>query len=73
LALVVALAIFFVALGRNYNCNPEALAGITPPFDGHLIPSNVTLIERRGWFQLSKLIDVYDATSDAHLGYFYDI
>jgi len=73
LALVVALAIFFVALGRNYNCNPEALAGITPPFDGHLIPSNVTLIERRGWFQLSKLIDVYDATSDAHLGYFYDM
>ena len=73
LGLGVATTIFFVALGRNYNCRPEALAGVTPPFDGQLIPSNVTLVERRGWFQLSKLVDVYDANDNSHLGYFYDM
>lgn len=73
LALVIWLPILFVAIGRNYDCRPEALAGITPPFAGHLIPSNVTLVERRRWFQLSKLIDVYDAADNSHLGYFYDM
>merc|ERR1712224_597847 len=73
LALGLGLSILFVAIGRNYNCRPGALAGTTPPFAGHLIPLNVTLVERRGWFQLSKLIDVYDAADNSHLGYFYDM
>jgi len=69
---VVLLVALWKGVTRNYYCNPDALAEIDPPYGGQIIPSNVSLVERKYFFQFTKIIDVYDE-EQAHVGYFYDI
>lgn len=70
--LVVFSVAFWKGVTRNYYCNPEALAGVEPPHGGQIIPWNVTLVERKYFFQFTKIVDVYDHHK-THIGYFYDI
>eukprot|EP00928_Gymnodinium_smaydae_P004674 TRINITY_DN11593_c1_g1_i1.p1 TRINITY_DN11593_c1_g1~~TRINITY_DN11593_c1_g1_i1.p1 ORF type:complete len:384 (-),score=68.75 TRINITY_DN11593_c1_g1_i1:58-1209(-) len=72
-SLVIAILAFHVALGRNAHCDPADLMGVSPPYDGEILPANFTLVERRQYFQLTKLVDVYDTETGAHVGYFYDM
>jgi len=70
----IALGAFFIAMNRNYNCNPGALLAVTPPYGGELLPRSVVLRERVYYgIQFTKLVDVYDAYDNAHIGYFYDM
>lgn len=73
--LVVLIGAVSLALRRNYSCNAGALEGVVPPYGGELMPPSVILKERinQYGFQLTKLVDVYDATDDTHIGYFYDM
>eukprot|EP00930_Biecheleria_cincta_P036908 TRINITY_DN25295_c0_g1_i1.p1 TRINITY_DN25295_c0_g1~~TRINITY_DN25295_c0_g1_i1.p1 ORF type:complete len:309 (+),score=44.13 TRINITY_DN25295_c0_g1_i1:124-1050(+) len=75
LGTIIAVGAFYLALSRNYNCNPEALRSITPPYNGELLPTSVVLKERvYNWgIQFTKLVDVYDAVDSRHIGYFYDM
>ena len=60
-----------IGVTRNLYCDPDVLQNIRPPFDGQLMPANITLVERKYLLiQFTKLVDVYDATH-AHIGYFY--
>ena len=63
------------AVTRNRDCDATKLAGQTPPYGGQLVPKETVLVERAGWFQLSKLVDVYDgANANAtRVGYFFDM
>jgi len=71
LAFVLSAAVW-IGITRNLRCNPVDLEGVEPPFAGELMPGNVTLVERKYFFQFTKLVDVY--TEDmTHVGYFYDI
>lgn len=65
--------IFCIALSRNAGCSYDALRNIEPPFGGEIIPANSYLIEQQNWFQLTKVVDVYNADDDTHVGYFYDM
>ena len=42
---------------RNRDCDATKLAGQTPPYGGQLVPKETVLVERAGWFQLSKLVE----------------
>lgn len=70
-----ALGALYLALTRNYNCNPGALQDVAPPYNGELLPQSVVLKERvYNWgIQFTKLVDVYDAADSRHIGYFYDM
>ncbi|CAE8636956.1 unnamed protein product [Polarella glacialis] len=63
---------FWIGVTRNLRCNPEALANVEPPFGGELMPGNIFLVERKYFFQFTKLVDVYTENM-THIGYFYDI
>ena len=60
---------------RNRDCDATKLAGQTPPYGGQLVPKETVLVERAGWFQLSKLVDVYDGAhaNATRVGYFFDM
>lgn len=75
LCIILAFLIGAVTVGveRNAGCSPEALISVPPPYGGELMPVNITLAERRQYFQLTKLVDVYDAADGRHVGYFYDM
>ena len=61
-----------IGVTRNLYCDAEALQNIQPPFDGQLMPANITLVERKYLLiQFTKLVDVYDASQN-HVGYFYE-
>lgn len=70
-----AVGAFYLALTRNYNCNPGALQNVVPPYNGELLPASVVLKERvYNWgIQFTKLVDVYDGIDSRHIGYFYDM
>lgn len=72
---IIAVGAFYLALTRNYNCNPGALQTVAPPYNGELMPASVILKERvYNWgIQFTKLVDVYDAIDSRHIGYFYDM
>ena len=60
---------------RNRDRDATKLAGQTPPYGGQLVPKETVLVERAGWFQLSKLVDVYDGAhaNATRVGYFFDM
>ena len=77
--MVLALTVN-LSLSRHYDCNEAALQDVKPPFDGELLPQTAVFVERRGWFQWSRLIDVYEGGTEAageadskRIGYFYDM
>lgn len=69
---ILILAAIWIGITRNMYCNPDALQGLNAPFGGDLIPSNFTLVERKYYFQFTKLVDVYSENL-TWVGYFYDI
>lgn len=74
--IAILLSSFNVALSRNFDCNEAVLHGVEPPFDGELIPAESVLVERREWFQITRLIDVYESSAEnesARVGSFYDM
>ena len=62
----------WIGITRNLYCNPEALRHVDPPYGGQLLPANFTLVERKYFFQFTKIVDVY-GEDGAFAGYFYDI
>lgn len=75
LAVFLTIGAINLAQIRNYNCNAGGLEGITPPYGGQLLPTQVVLKEywNQG-FQYTKRIDVYDPNKNmSHIGYFYDM
>ena len=79
-ALVVLALTVNLSLSRHYDCNEAALQDVKPPFDGELLPQTAVFVERRGWFQWSRLIDVYEGGTETageadskRIGYFYDM
>lgn len=75
MSIILSVGALYFALSRNYNCYPAALENLAVPYGGELFPKHVILKERRNaWgVQFTKLIDVYDATNNSHIGYFYDM
>mmetsp|Transcript_21157 Transcript_21157/g.60469 ORF Transcript_21157/g.60469 Transcript_21157/m.60469 type:complete len:307 (-) Transcript_21157:115-1035(-) len=71
-AFVLFAAGFVLGVTRNYYCSASALEGVEVPYGGEIIPAKVTLVERKHFFQFSKLVDVYDEDGE-YVGYFYDI
>lgn len=64
-----------LALNRNYSCSLGDIEGIPPPYDGNLLPRNVTMVEywNQGW-QFTKQIDVFDPNlGNKKIGQFYDM
>jgi len=72
LALICITPAVYIALRRDYNCDPQRLSSLAPPYGGELMPNKFLLKERRSMFQWTKLIDAYDMNS-THIGYFYDM
>lgn len=65
---------FFIALSRNAGCDYEALANLQPPYGGEILPGEFVMIEQQNWFQVTKIVDVFDPNlGNKRVGYFYDM
>ena len=43
----VILGSLRIGVTRNLYCDPDALQNVQPPFDGQLMPANISLVERK--------------------------
>uniref|UniRef100_A0A7S4HQD8 Uncharacterized protein n=1 Tax=Prymnesium polylepis TaxID=72548 RepID=A0A7S4HQD8_9EUKA len=78
---VVAASVWALCwvITANSVCDPKRLAGLTPPFDGALVPNHIWLEPHETWFSFSQQLDVRAADSNSNepsgprIGSFYDV
>lgn len=71
MVLIFALTAAVLAVHRNDSCDPAILQDVAPPYDGELMPPNITQKARTIIWQITKYVDAYNtALNEKHIGYF---